>query len=88
VLYVESSGSFLDSAFKHGYQEVDFFEVIEAGPLKLGSKRGLRSVYELYGRNYAGEYLHIAYRRETGHEVVFRIREMSGSEKRKYRKRL
>lgn len=78
----------MDSAFRHGYQEVDFFEVIEGGPLKLRSKRGLRNVYELYGRNYAGECLHIAYRRETGREVVFHIREMSRNEKQKYRKRL
>jgi hypothetical protein len=79
---------FVDSAFKHGYEEVDFFEVIEAGPLKVRSKRGLRNIYELYGRNYAGEYLHIAYRHEAGREVVFHMREMSQSEKRKYRKRL
>jgi hypothetical protein len=79
---------FVDSAFKHGYQEVDFFEVIEGGPLKLRSKRGLTNIYELYGRNYVGEYLHIGYRRETGREIVFHIREMSGSEKRKYRKPL
>lgn len=79
---------FVESAFKHGYEEVDFFEVIEGGPLKLRSKRGLGNIYELYGRNYAGEYLHIVYRRETGREVVFHIREMSQNEKRKYRKHL
>lgn len=75
-----------ESARKHGFQEEDFYEVLEAGPLKLRSKRGLEGVYELYGRNCAGEYLHIAYRREVGREVVFHIRAMSPREKQWYRK--
>jgi hypothetical protein len=75
-----------ESACKHGFQEEDFYEVLEAGPLKLRSKRGLEGVYELYGRNYAGEYLHIAYRREAGRDVVFHIRAMSPREKQWYRK--
>ena len=78
---------FVESAFKHGYREEDFFEVLETGPLKLRSKRGLDGVYELYGRNYAGEYLHIAYRREADREVVFHMRAMSVPEKRRYRNR-
>jgi hypothetical protein len=51
---------FAESAFKHGYDEEDFFEVLERGPLKLRSRRGLEGVYELYGQNYAGDYLRIA----------------------------
>jgi hypothetical protein len=54
-----------ESAFKHGYGEGDFFEVLETGPLKLRSRLGLKGIYELYGRTHAGDYLHIAYRRET-----------------------
>lgn len=77
---------FVQSAFKHGYGQEDFFEVLEAGPLKLRSKRGLENVYELYGRNYVGEYLHIAYRREEGREVVFHMRTMSPRERRRFRK--
>lgn len=77
---------FTESARKHGFQEEDFYEVLETGPLKLRSRRGLEGVYELYGRNYAGEYLHIAYRREAGREVVFHMREMSPREKQRYRK--
>ena len=50
---------FAESAFKHGYGEEDFLEVLECGPLKLRSRRGLEGVYELYGQNYAGDYLHI-----------------------------
>ena len=76
---------FAESAFKHGYGEQDFFEVLETGPMKFRSRRGLDGIYELYGRNYAGEYLHVAYRRETDREVVFHIRQMSPREKRRYR---
>jgi hypothetical protein len=77
---------FVESAFKHGYGQEDFFEVLEAGPLKLRSKRGLENVHGLYGRNYVGEYLHIAYRREEGREVVFHMRAMSPRERRRFRK--
>jgi hypothetical protein len=77
---------FTGSAHKHGFQEEDFYEVLEPGPLKLRSQRGLEGVYELYGRNYAGEYLHIAYRREVGREVVFHMRALSPREKQRYRK--
>jgi hypothetical protein len=77
---------FFESAFKHGYGEDDFFEVLEAGPLKLRSNRGLKGIYELYGRNYAGEYLHVAYRRGGDQDVVFHIRAMSPREKHRYRK--
>ena len=72
---------FVDSAFKHGYEEDDFFELLDTGPLKLRSRRGLKGVYELLGRNYAGEYLHVAYRREEDREVVFHIRGMSPRER-------
>jgi hypothetical protein len=77
---------FVESAFKHGYEEDDFFEVLETGPLKLRSRRGLKGVYELFGRNYAGEYLHVAYRREGVREVVFHMRAMSPRERQNYRK--
>jgi hypothetical protein len=77
---------FVESAFKHGYQEEDFYEVLETGPVKLRSRRGLKDVYELYGRNHTGEYLHVAYRREGDREVVFHMRAMSPREKQRYRK--
>lgn len=77
---------FVESAFKHGYEEEDFYEVLETGPLKLRSRRGLKNVYELYGRNFAGECLHIGYRRETDREVVFHTRRMTACEKHLYRR--
>ena len=76
---------FAESAFKHGYREEDFFEMLESEPLKLRSRRGLKGVYELLERNYIGEYLHVAYRREGDREVVFHMRVMSAREKQTYR---
>jgi len=77
---------FAESAFKHGYGEEDFFEMLETGPLKLRSRRGLKGVYELLGRNYVGEYLHVAFRREEDRGIVFHIRAMTIREKHVYRK--
>ncbi len=76
---------FVDSAFKHGYNEDDFFEVLETGPLKLRSRCGLEGVYELLGQTHSGDYFHIAYRREMEQEVVFHMRRPA--EKIRYRKR-
>ena len=78
---------FVESAFKHGYNEDDFFEVLETGPLKLRSRRGLEGIYELLGRTHSGEYLHIAYRQEADRIVVFHMRVVSSGEKARYRKR-
>jgi hypothetical protein len=78
---------FVESAFKHGYNEDDFFEVLETGPLKLRSRRGLEGIYELLGRTHSGAYLHIAYRQEANGIVVFHMRVMSSGEKARYRKR-
>ncbi len=78
---------FTESAFRHGYCEDDFFEVLEAEPMKLRSRRGLRRIYELLGRNYAGDYLHIAYRGEPDREVVFHMRRMSAAERRYFHQR-
>ena len=78
---------FVDSAFKHGFDEDDFFEVLETGPMKLRSRRGLHGIYELLGRTHSGEYLHIAYRQETDQTVVFHMRVMTPAEKARYRKR-
>ena len=77
---------FHESAFKHGYEEEDFFELLETSPVMMRSRRGLKGVYELYGRNFAGEYLHAAYRREAVRDVVFHIRAMSPREKRRHGK--
>lgn len=77
---------FVASAFRHGYTEEDFYELLDSGPLKMRSRRGLDRVYELYGRNYAGDCLHVAYRKETDRDVVFHMRRMSTQEKRFFRR--
>ena len=77
---------FADSAFRHGYGEPDFFEMLESRPLKLRSRRGLQGVFELYGCNFAGDYLHVAYRLEQGRYTVFHMRRMTDREKHFYRK--
>ena len=77
---------FAESAFKHGYAEDDFFEVLDQWPLKMRSRRGLNHVYELYRRNYAGDHLHIAYRKEKSRTVVFHMRRISGRERWMYQR--
>ena len=77
---------FVESAFKHGYEPEDFFEVLNNQPLKLRSRRGLEGVSELYNRNGAGDYLHVAYRRSCGSATVFHLRRMTTREQKMYRR--
>ena len=77
---------FVESAFKHGCDESDFYEVLESTPLKLRSKRGLARICELYGRNFTGDYLHVAYRKEGERYTVFHMRRMTDRERQMYRK--
>lgn len=70
---------------RHGYQEEDFYEVLGSRPLKTRSKRGLKNVYEVLGRNHAGDYLHIALREEAGVATVFHMLRMNQRQKRIYR---
>ena len=86
MLYVNGVVVFVESAFRHGCEEDDFYEVLASRPVKLRSQRGLQGVYELYGRNSAGDYLHLAYRQETDQTVVFHMRPMSDRERRFYRR--
>ena len=79
---------FTDSAFRHGYQEEDFFEVLESRPWKMRSRRGLKDVFEMYGRTHAGEYQLVALREGPDDlTVVFHMRRMTDREKRSYRSR-
>lgn len=88
MLYIRAVIEFTESAFRHGYDETDFYEVLEGRPLEMRSRRGLPRIYELYGRNCAGEYLHIAYRREAGNTSVFHMRRMTRREIQFYRRHL
>jgi hypothetical protein len=71
---------FVESAFKHGYEERDFFELMETGTPEVALTARAGNVYELLGRNYAGEHLHVAYRREVDRDIVFHMRAMSPRE--------
>ena len=77
---------FVESAFKHGYDEIDFYELLASQPLKLRSRRGLEGVYEVFGQNLAGTYLLMVYRRAEDEQVVFHMSEMTDREKRFYRR--
>jgi adenylylsulfate kinase-like enzyme len=77
---------FAQSAFKHGFDEKDFYEVLVSRPLKLRSRRGLQGIYELYGRNFAGTHLFIVYRRQGQDYVVFHMSRMTQREKKFYRR--
>ena len=76
---------FRSSAFTHGYDKSDFYEVLASKPIKRRSQRGMTGVYELFGRNLSGEYLHVVYRRAKEHCVVFHINRMNEWQKRYYR---
>ena len=78
---------FVPSAFRHGYAEEDFYELVASHALKLRSQRGLDDVYELPGQNLAGDYLHIVYRVLADSRLrVFHISRMTATQKRRYQR--
>ena len=78
---------FVSSAFRHGYTEEDFYELLASRYLKIRSQRGFDDVYELLGRNLAGDYLHIVYRTlADGNFRVFHIRRMTDKQKRRFQR--
>ena len=78
---------FAPSAFRHGYAEQDFYELLAGRYLKIRSQRGFDGVYELLGRNLSGDYLHIVYRvLPTGRLRVFHISRMTEKQKRRYQR--
>ena len=83
---MELDVEFIESAFRHSYEPEDYFELIAGRVLKTRSTRGLPGVYEVYGRNSAGDYLHIAYRKLPQKVVVFHMRRMTAREKQMFRR--
>jgi len=78
---------FAASAFRHGYTEQDFYELLAGRYLKVRSQRGIDDVYELLGRNLSGTYLHIVYRvLPDGRLRVFHMSRMTGKQKRRYQR--
>jgi hypothetical protein len=76
---------FSASAFRHGYVEQDFYELLATTYLKIKSQRGLDDVYELLGRNLSGTYLHVIYRVLPDRKLrVFHINAMTGTQKKRH----
>ncbi len=78
---------FAVTAFRHGFQEEDFFELLSGRYIKIRSQRGIADVFELPGQNVAGDYIHIIYRVPTKEDVlrVFHMNQMTESQKRRFR---
>jgi len=78
---------FAASAFRHGYAEQDFYELLATKYLKIRSQRGIDDVYEILGRNLSGAYLHVVYRVLPDRRLrVFHINAMTEAQKKRYRR--
>ncbi len=86
----EESCIFKESAFRHGFSESDYDEVLRHANLVLRSRRGYRNVYEILGTNDGGDYIHVVTRRyRRGEEkvtVVFHMGWMNDADRRRFRK--
>jgi hypothetical protein len=79
--------NFSASAFRHGYVEQDFYELLATKYLRIKSQRGIEDVYELLGRNLSGTYLHVIYRVLPDRRLrVFHINRMTEAQKNRYRR--
>jgi len=80
--------TFTESAFRHGYTEDDFYDLLESRYRKTRSHRGIDSAYELLGRNRNGDYLHVVYRiLSDGRFLVFHMARMTTPQRRRYQKK-
>ena len=78
---------FSASAFRNGYAEQDFYELLATNYLKIRSQRGLDDVYELLGRNLSGTYLHVILRVLPDRRLrVLHINTMTEAQRNRYRR--
>ena len=78
---------YTSSAFRHGYTQDDLQEMLQSRYIKVRSQRGLSDVYEIFGRNFGGDYLHAVYRLlPDGRWRVFHIARMTPAHRRRYRR--
>jgi hypothetical protein len=79
-----------DSAYKHGFNDEDFAEVLRGPHLVVRNRRGKRIGYEVLGRNLAGAYLLAAGRviQSEDRKVfrVFHLDRMTDAERRRFRR--
>ena len=78
---------FADTAFRDGFQEEDFIELLSGRYIKLRSQRGITDVFELLGHNLSGDYIHIIYRVLPKENAlrVFHMNQMTESQKRRFK---
>ncbi len=79
---------FSNTAFRHGYHEEDFFELLSSKYIKLKSQRGIADLFELLGQNLVGDYIHIIYRAVPKENLlrVFHINRMTEKQKKRFQK--
>jgi hypothetical protein len=77
-----------DSAYRHGFNDEDFAEVLRGRHLIVRCRRGKMIGYEVFGRNRGGAYLLAAGRvvQLPGRNVfrVFHLDRMSAAERRRF----
>lgn len=78
---------FTESAFRHGYTEEDVLKLLQGRYARIRSQRGFPNVYEIFGRNAVGDYLHVIYRELPDKRwLVFHIMRMTEAHRRRYRR--
>ena len=81
-----------DSAYRHGYDDEDFADMLRDRFLVLRRGRRRRRVYEVFGRNRAGEYLVAAGRvvESSGMSVlrIFHLNRMTPAQRNRYRRQV
>jgi len=79
---------FADTAFRHGFHEEDFFELLSGRYIKLKSQRGIVDIFELLGQNLAGDYLHIIYRilKKENRLRIFHRNRMTEKQKQRFKR--
>ena len=79
-----------ESAYRHGYDDEDFADMLRGRHLVIRSRRGRLSGYEIPGRNSTGEYLLAAGRVVQSNATkvlrVFHLNRMSDAEKRRFKR--
>lgn len=77
-----------DSAYRHGYNDEDFAEILRRPHLVIRSRRGKLVGYEIFGRNRRGAYLLAAGRivesKGTKRFRVFHLNRMTGADRKRF----
>ena len=79
-----------ESAYRHGFDDEDFGEMLRGPHIFIRSRRGKRAGYEILGLGGGGVYLLAAARVVQGEEKkrlrVFHVNLMTAAEKRRFRR--